>query len=115
MAASLKALDLLSRSTELRDRLMDNTRYYRENLARLGLQVRPGSHPITPIMLGDAALAQKVAARMLEKGVYVVGFFFPVVPRDQARIRTQVSAVHSRADLDFALGKFAEVKRELAL
>jgi glycine C-acetyltransferase len=115
VAAGLKALELLSGSTELRDRLMENTRYYREKLHQLGLQVRPGSHPITPVMLGEAALAQSVAARMLEKGVYVVGFFFPVVPRDQARIRTQVSAVHSRADLDFALEKFAEVKREFGL
>jgi glycine C-acetyltransferase len=115
VAASLKAFDLLSRSTELRDRLMDNTRYYRDHLAKLGLEVRPGMHPITPIMLGDAALAQKVAARMLEKGVYVVGFFFPVVPKDKARIRTQVSAVHSRQDLDVALEKFGEVKQEFGL
>jgi len=112
-AASIKAFELLSHSTELRDRLMENTCYYREALAKLGFDVRPGIHPITPIMLGEAGLAQKMAARMLEKGVYVVGFFFPVVPRGKARIRTQVSAVHTRQDLDFALEKFAEVKREL--
>src|SRR5438093_2598811 len=95
-AASIKVFELLSHSTELRDRLMENTRYYREALAKLGFDVRPGIHPITPIMLGEAGLAQKMAARMLEKGVYVVGFFFPVVPRGKARIRTQVSAVHTR-------------------
>jgi glycine C-acetyltransferase len=114
-AAGIKVLELLSGSTELRDKLMENTVYYRERLAKIGLQVRPGTHPITPIMLGEAALAQKVAARMLEKGVYVIGFFFPVVPRDKARIRTQVSAIHSREDLDFALDKFAEVKREVGI
>ena len=115
VAGSLKVLEMLEASTELRDRLMDNTRFYREGLARVGLELRPGSHPITPIMLGDAMLAQKMAARMLEKGVYVVGFFFPVVPRGKARIRTQVSAVHSREDLTLAIEKFAEVKRELAV
>jgi len=114
-AASLKVLELLSASTELRDRLMANTEYYRKSLAEIGLDVRPGIHPITPIMLGEATLAQKIAARMLEKGVYVVGFFFPVVPRGKARIRTQVSAIHSREDLDFALTKFAEVKKELGI
>jgi glycine C-acetyltransferase len=82
---------------------------------KAGLTIRPGTHPIVPIMLGDAALAQKFAARMLEKGVYVIGFFFPVVPQGQARIRTQVSAVHSREDLAFAIEKFAEVKQEFAL
>jgi glycine C-acetyltransferase len=114
-AASIKVLEMLSASTELRDRLMSNTEYYRKGLSQIGLDVRPGVHPITPIMLGDATLAQKVAARMLEKGVYVVGFFFPVVPRGKARIRTQVSAAHSRADLDFILEKFAEIKKEFGL
>src|SRR5439155_26481570 len=114
-AATLKVLELLSGSTELRDRLMENTRYYREALAKLGFNIRPGIHPITPIMLGDAGLAQSVAAKMLEKGVYVVGFFFPVVPRGKARIRTQVSATHTREDLDFALQKFAEMKGELRI
>ena len=106
---------MLSRSTRLRDALMHNTDYYRKRLAEIGLRIKPGTHPITPIMLGDAALAQKFAAKMLERGVYVVGFFFPVVPRGQARIRTQISTVHRWEDLDFALEQFAEVKRELAL
>ncbi len=114
-ATSLKVFELLSASTELRDRLMANTEYYRKGLAKIGLDVRPGIHPITPIMLGEASLAQKIAARMLEEGVYVVGFFFPVVPRGKARIRTQVSAIHSREDLDFALTKFAEVKKEFGI
>ncbi len=114
-AASLKVLDMLAGSTELRDRLMDNTRFYREALSKIGLEVRPGIHPIVPIMLGDAALAQTMAAKMLEKGVYVVGFFFPVVPRGKARIRTQVSAVHTREDLEFALHKFAETKTEMKI
>jgi glycine C-acetyltransferase len=115
VAAGIKALELLSGSTALRDRLMENTRYYREQLAKIGLDVRPGVHPITPIMLGEATIAQKMAALMLEKGIYVVGFFFPVVPRGKARIRTQVSAVHSREDLDTALQAFAEAKRELSI
>jgi len=114
-AASLKVFELVGATTGLRDRLMANTEYYRKGLAEIGLDVRPGIHPITPIMLGEATLAQKIAARMLEKGVYVVGFFFPVVPRGKARIRTQVSAIHSREDLDFALAKFAEVKKEFGI
>jgi glycine C-acetyltransferase len=113
VAASLAALDLLGRSTELRDRLEANTRFFREEITRTGLTVRPGTHPIVPVMLGDAALAQRFAARMLEKGVYVVGFFFPVVPQGAARIRTQVSAAHRREDLEFAIEAFAAVKKEL--
>jgi glycine C-acetyltransferase len=115
VAASLKALELVTRSTELRDRLEENTRYFRDRITQIGLTVKPGTHPIVPVMLGDAALAQKFATRMLEKGVYVVGFFYPVVPQGQARIRTQVSAAHSREDLDFAVDKFAETKRELGV
>jgi glycine C-acetyltransferase len=114
-AASIAALDLLSRSTALRDRLEDNTRLFRSGLAGAGLTIKPGTHPIVPVMLGDAALSQKFAARMLEKGVYVVGFFYPVVPQGAARIRTQVSAAHSRGDLEFAIRAFGDVKRELAL
>ncbi len=114
-AASLKCLELLSRSTELRDKLEENTKFFREGLVAAGLDIRPGTHPITPVMLGDAALSQKFAARMLDKGVYVIGFFYPVVPQSLARIRTQVSAVHSREDLAFAIEKFAEVKNELGL
>lgn len=114
-AASLVALDLITRSTALRDKLEDNTRFFRAGLAAAGLTVRPGTHPIVPVMLGDAALSQQFAARMLDKGVYVIGFFYPVVPQGGARIRTQVSAVHSRNDLEFAICAFAEVKQELAL
>ncbi|MBP6508168.1 MAG: glycine C-acetyltransferase [Opitutaceae bacterium] len=114
-AASITTLDLITRSTALRDKLETNTRYFRAGLTKAGLTLRPGTHPIVPVMLGDAALSQKFAARMLEKGVYVIGFFYPVVPQGMARIRTQVSAAHSRADLDFAINAFAETKTELGL
>jgi glycine C-acetyltransferase len=114
-AASLKCLEMLTASTALRDKLEENTRYFRDGLAKTGLTIRSGTHPIVPVMLGDAALSQKVSARMLEKGVYVIGFFYPVVPQGAARIRTQVSAGHSREDLAFAIEKFAEVKKELGL
>jgi glycine C-acetyltransferase len=114
-AASITALEILSRSTELRDRLEANTRFFREGLVRAGLTIKPGTHPIVPVMIGDAALAQKVSARLLEKGVYAIGFFYPVVPPGAARIRTQVSAVHNRDDLAFAIEKFAEVKAEFGL
>ncbi len=114
-AASLAALDLLSRSTALRDRLEANTKIFRASLGAAGLTIRPGTHPIVPVMLGDAALAQRFAARMLEKGVYVIGFFYPVVPQGAARIRTQVSAAHSPEDLQFAIRAFATVKSELGL
>ena len=115
VAASLKTLEILSASTALRDKLMENTRYFREGLAAAGFQIKAGVHPIVPIMLGDAVLAQKMAARLLEKGVYVIGFFDPVVAKGQARIRVQISAAHTRADLDFALQMFAEVKQEFGL
>ncbi len=114
-AASLKCIELLSRSTALRDKLEENTRYFRAGLTAAGLTVKPGTHPIVPVMLGDAALSQKVAARLLEKGLYVVGFFYPVVPQGAARIRTQVSAAHSRENLAFAIEKFTEVKKEFGL
>jgi glycine C-acetyltransferase len=114
-AAALKCLEMLTASTALRDKLEANTKFYREGLVKAGLTIRPGTHPIVPIMLGDAVLAQKFAARMLEKGVYVIGFFHPVVPQGQARIRTQVSAVHSREDLAFAIEQFAAVKQELGI
>ena len=115
VAASIKTLDLLTESTELRDRLESNTRFFRERMSRLGFDILPGEHPIVPIMLGDAALAGRMADAMLERGVYVIGFSFPVVPRDQARIRTQISAAHSREDLEFAVQAFAEVKTELGI
>lgn len=114
-AASIAALDLLTQSTSLRDTLEANTRHFRAGLTAAGLTLKPGSHPIVPVMLGDAALAQRFAAKMLEKGVYVIGFFYPVVPQGSARIRTQVSAAHSRTDLDLAIRAFAETKHELGL
>jgi glycine C-acetyltransferase len=114
-AASIKCLDMLSSSTALRDKLEANTKFFREGLAKAGLTIRPGSHPIVPVMLGDAALAQRVSARLLEKGVYAIGFFYPVVPQGAARIRTQVSAAHSREDLAFAINAFTEVKQEFGL
>jgi len=112
-AASLKAIDLLSGTTELRDRLADSTAYFRREMTARGFDIRPGEHPIVPIMLGDAVLAQKMAARLLERGIYVIGFFYPVVPMDQARIRVQISALHTRDDLDFAMEQFSTVKSEL--
>ncbi len=115
VATSLKVLDILSASTDLRDKLQENTRYFREQIAKLGLDVIPGEHPIVPIMLGDAALAQKMAQKLLERGVYVIGFSYPVVPRGAARIRTQISAAHNKEDLDFAIEKIAEVKQELGI
>ena len=114
-AASLKVLELLSESTALRDTLETNTRFFREGLTRLGFNILPGTHPIVPIMLGDAALATKVADAMLKKGIYVIGFSYPVVPKGKARIRTQISAAHSPEDLKFALDQFGEVKAELRL
>jgi glycine C-acetyltransferase len=114
VAATVKALELLSASTELRDKLEENTKYFRGALTERGLTIKPGTHPIVPIMLGDAAKSQKFAARMLEKGVYVIGFFYPVVPHGTARVRTQVSAAHSREDLEFAVNAFAETNKELA-
>ena len=113
VAASLKALELLSASTELRDKLEENTKYFRAALTERGLTIKPGVHPIVPIMIGDAAKSQKFAARMLEKAVYVIGFFYPVVPHGTARVRTQVSAAHSREDLEFAVKAFAETNEEL--
>jgi glycine C-acetyltransferase len=115
VAASLKVLELLSESTAWRDKLEANTKFFREGLARLGFDVLPGTHPIVPIMVGDAALATKIADAMLKKGVYVIGFSYPVVPKGKARIRTQISAAHSGEDLEFALEKFGEVKAELGL
>ncbi len=113
--ASLKVLEMLGGSTALRDRLAENTRFFREAMTRAGFQLLPGEHPIVPVMLGDAALATKFADAMLAKGVYVVGFSYPVVPQGRARIRTQISAAHSREDLEFAVGAFSAVKNELGL
>ncbi|MGV3531991.1 MAG: aminotransferase class I/II-fold pyridoxal phosphate-dependent enzyme, partial [Chthoniobacteraceae bacterium] len=113
--ASLRVLELLTESTALRDKLEANTAFFREKIQALGFTILPGTHPIVPIMLGDAALAGRFAEAMLAKGVYVIGFSYPVVPQGKARIRCQISAAHSREDLEFALEKFAEAKRELAL
>jgi glycine C-acetyltransferase len=115
VAASMKAIEIASRSTELRDRLEENTRFFRAGLVENRLAIRPGTHPIVPVMIGDAALSQKVADRLLNLGVYVIGFFYPVVPQGTARIRTQVSAAHSKEDLEFAIRKFAEVREEYRL
>jgi glycine C-acetyltransferase len=115
VGGSLKAIKLLSASTELRDRLADNTRYFRKEIARLGFNIAPGEHPIVPVMLGDARLAARLADALLEEGVYVIGFSYPVVPEGQARIRVQISAAHTREDLDTALAAFARVKSDLAL
>lgn len=112
---TLKTLEILNRSTELRDRLEENTRYFRAAMVQLGFTIPESTHPIVPIMLGDAVLAQKFAARMLEKGVYVVGFFYPVVPQGKARIRTQISAAHTREELDQAIAAFAETRQELMI
>ncbi len=114
-ATSLKAIDIITRSTQLRDKLEDNTRYFRTKMVERAFDILPGDHPIVPIMIGDAAVAQRMAAAMLEQGVYVIGFSFPVVPRGAARIRTQLSAAHEREDIDFAIEKFTQVKREMAL
>jgi glycine C-acetyltransferase len=113
VAGALEVLRILSESSELRDRLMDNAAYWRKGLTELGFNLQPGEHPIVPVMLGDAVLAQKFAARLLELGVYAVGFFYPVVPKDKARIRTQMNAALTREDLDKGLAAFAQVKREL--
>ncbi|HEY9508888.1 MAG TPA: glycine C-acetyltransferase [Verrucomicrobiae bacterium] len=113
--ASLKVLELLSASTELRDKLEENTKFFREEMTRRGFNILPGTHPICPIMLGDAALAAKFAEAMLARGVYVIGFSYPVVPQGKARIRTQISAAHSRADLEFAINAFSETKKEFNL
>ena len=113
--ASIAVLDLLAASTALRDTLEGNTRFFRSALTEAGFALPPGEHPIIPVMVGDAVLAQRMAARLLELGVYVAGFFFPVVPRGKARIRVQISAVHSRADLEFAAAAFAQAGRELGI
>lgn len=115
VGASLRALELLEESGELREQLVSNTKMFRAGLEALGFNVLPGSHPIVPVMLGDAALAGRFADSLLERGIYVIGFSYPVVPQGKARIRTQVSAAHTEEDLRFALEQFAAVKRELGV
>jgi len=114
-ATTLKVLDLLTASTALRDKLEINTKLFREGMARLGFNILPGTHPISPIMIGDAALANRFAEAMLAKGVYVIGFSYPVVPKGKARIRTQISAAHSQEDLQTAMKAFGEVKNGIGL
>jgi glycine C-acetyltransferase len=112
---SLGVLDLVEQGDDLRRRLRENARHFRAGLSKLGFDLLPGEHPIIPVMLGDAKLAQEMAARLLDEGVYVIGFFYPVVPKGQARIRTQMSAAHSKDDLDFAISAFAKVGRALGV
>lgn len=113
VGASIAVLDLLSQTTELRDKLEDNTRYFRAKMTKAGFDIKPGEHPIVPIMLHDAVLSQKFAEKLLGKGIYVIGFYYPVVPKGQARIRVQISAVHEKEHLDQAIRAFTEVGKEL--
>ena len=113
-AASLKVLEMLSNSTELRDRLEKNTRYFRQGMQEAGFNVDDGVHPIVPVMLGDAKLAQKMSVKLLEKGIYAIGFFFPVVPKGKARIRVQISAGHTKSDLDNAIEAFSFTYKDLS-
>ena len=115
VGASIRALDMLSASTELRDKLTENTTYFREKMTSAGFDILPGDHPIVPVMLYDALLAQQYAARLLEEGIYVIGFFYPVVPKGKARIRVQLSAGHEREHLDRAIAAFEKVGRELGV
>jgi glycine C-acetyltransferase len=113
VAAGIRVFEMLASADDLRLRLQDNTRYFRERMSAAGFDLKPGEHPICPVMLYDAPLAQRFAARLLEEGIYAIGFFFPVVPKGQARIRTQMSAAHTRAHLDRAIDAFVQVGREL--
>jgi len=115
VGGSIAVLDMLSETTALRDKLESNTKYFREKMTAAGFDIKPGEHPITPIMLYDAALSQKFAEKLLGEGIYVIGFYFPVVPKDQARIRVQVSAVHEREHLDKAIDAFTKVGKELGV
>ncbi len=115
VGASIAVLDMLSDTTELRDKLEWNTKYFRENMTTAGFDIRPGEHPIVPIMLYEAKLAQEFAARLLDKGIYVIGFYYPVVPQGKARIRVQLSASHNKEHLDKAIQAFTEVGQELGI
>ncbi len=114
-ATSLKVIEMLSSTTELRDKLESNTKYFREKMGKLGFTIVPGEHPIVPIMLGDAVLAQKMASMLLDKGIYVIGFSYPVVPKGKARIRTQISAAHTTEDLNYAIEKFQQIGHQLGI
>lgn len=115
VGASIAVLDMLSETTELRDRLEWNTRYFREQMTKAGFDIRPGDHPIVPIMLYEATVAQEMADRMLKEGIYVIGFFFPVVPKGKARIRVQLSAAHDKQMLDRAIDAFTRVGRDMGV
>ncbi|MCC6447516.1 MAG: aminotransferase class I/II-fold pyridoxal phosphate-dependent enzyme, partial [Chitinophagaceae bacterium] len=115
VGASIAVLDMLSETTALRDKLEENTKYFREKITEAGFDIKPGIHPIIPIMLYDAVIAQKMAARMLEEGIYVIGFFYPVVAKGNARIRVQISAGHEREHLDKAINAFKKVGKELGI
>ncbi len=115
VTASVKVIELINASDRLRTKLAENTAYFRKKMSELGFDILPGIHPIVPVMIGDATLAQEMAARLLEKGVYVIGFSYPVVPKGKARIRTQMSAAHSKEDLDFAIRMFSQVKAEMGI
>jgi glycine C-acetyltransferase len=115
VAASIEVLDMLSRTSDLRERLKKNTKYFREKMTAAGFDIIPGEHPIVPVMLGDAKLAQAMASKLLEEGIYVIGFFYPVVPKGAARIRTQISAAHTTEQLDKAIAAFTKVGRELGV
>ena len=115
VAASIKVFEMLSESTALRDKLASNTRYFRESMTQAGFDIKPGEHPIVPVMLYDAPLAQKMADELLAEGIYVIGFFYPVVPKGEARIRTQISAAHSREHLDRAVNAFVKVGKRLGV
>lgn len=113
--ASIAVLDMLTETTELRDKLEQKTKYFRQKMTKAGFEIKPGDHPIVPIMLYDAVLAQKFAAMLLDEGIYVIGFFFPVVPKGQARIRVQLSAAHKQEHLDKAITAFTKIGKELGL
>jgi glycine C-acetyltransferase len=115
VGASIAVMDMLSETTELRDKVMSNALYFREKMTAAGFDIKPGIHPITPVMLYDAKLAQEFAARLLEEGIYVIGFFYPVVPKDKARIRVQISAAHEMHHLDKAIDAFTKVGKELGV
>lgn len=115
VGASIKVLDILTESTELRDKLEENTKFFRSEMTKVGFDIIPGDHPIVPIMLYDAVLSQKMSARLLEEGIYVIGFFYPVVPKEKARIRVQLSAAHDREHLEKAVAAFTKVGRELGV
>ena len=115
VGAASKVIDLLSETTDLRDTLEENTTYFRKRMTEVGFDIQEGIHPIVPVMLYNAKLAQEMSNQLLDEGIYVIGFFFPVVPKEKARIRVQISAAHSKADLDKAINAFTKVGKELRI